>query len=69
MNGLPGVPGPCPGLLTCWTRHGGQWLGRVYAVVDDGQVVLVEAWVAAGHLSRQGEGPGGRDTSPSSGHG
>jgi len=53
VEGLPGVPARCPGLFVEWTRRGGgEWLGRVvYAVIDDGQVVLVEAWVAAEHLA------------------
>ncbi len=53
VEGLPGVPARCPGLFVEWTRRGdGAWLGRVvYAVIDDGQVVLVEAWVAAEHLA------------------
>lgn len=49
--------GRCPGLLVEWSRRGdagqpgGGWFGRVvYAVVDDGQVVLVEAWVPAAQL-------------------
>lgn len=54
VTGLPGSPGPCPGLLSEWSRDGkkGPWRGRVvYAVVDnDGRVVLVEAWVPADHL-------------------
>lgn len=53
VTGLPGEAEPCPGLLSEWIRDGeeGPWRGRVvYAVVDDGRVVLVEAWVAADHL-------------------
>jgi hypothetical protein len=34
-----------------WAQRDGGWFGRVvYAVDDDGRVVLVEAWVAAKHL-------------------
>lgn len=41
------------------TREHG-WLGRVvYAVVDDGQVVLVEAWIPAQHLAAAGDRPSG----------
>lgn len=49
--------GRCPGLLVEWSRRGGAgqqgggWFERVvYAFVDDGQVVLVEAWVPAAQL-------------------
>jgi len=53
VTGLPGEAKPCPGLLSEWIRDGEEapWRGRVvYAVVDDGRVVLVEAWVPADHL-------------------
>ncbi|MDP9397871.1 MAG: hypothetical protein M3P96_08670 [Actinomycetota bacterium] len=52
MSDLPGDPGRWPGLLAEWSqREGGAWFGRVvYAVVDAGRVVLVEAWVPAEHL-------------------
>ncbi len=51
VSGLPGQPGRWPGLLVAWQRQGPSWSGRVvYAVVDDGQVVLVEAWVPAERL-------------------
>ncbi|MEJ7704656.1 MAG: hypothetical protein WKF47_13735 [Geodermatophilaceae bacterium] len=60
VSGLPGVPARCPGLLSQWTRDHGRWLGRVvYAVVDDGQVVLVEAWIPAEHLAAAGDRPSG----------
>ncbi len=52
VSDLPGDPGRWPGLLAEWSqREGGAWFGRVvYAVVDAGRVVLVEAWVPAEHL-------------------
>lgn len=51
VSGLPGQPGRWPGLLVAWQRQGPSWSGRVvYAVVDEGQVVLVETWVPAEHL-------------------
>lgn len=51
VSGLRGQPGRWPGLLVAWQRQGPSWSGRVvYAVVDDGQVVLVETWVSAEHL-------------------
>ncbi len=52
VSELPGAPARCPGLLAEWARReGDRWFGRVvYAVPDRGQVVLVEAWVAAEHL-------------------
>ena len=60
VSGLPGITGPCPGLLSEWIREHGQYLGRVvYAVVDDGQVVLVEAWIPAQHLAAAGDRPSG----------
>ena len=53
VSGLPGAPGRHPGLLAEW-RHdqgSGRWLGRVvYAVDEQGRVVLVERWIAAEHL-------------------
>ncbi len=54
---LPGYPDRCPGLLAEWRTDGtGRWFGRVvYAVVDDGLVVLVETWVPAEHLERAGD--------------
>ncbi len=60
VSGLdPSSAGRCPGLLAEWTRRGdpatGGWYGRVvYAVVDDGRVVLVEAWIPARHLHPSG---------------
>jgi hypothetical protein len=54
VAGLPGSPGRHPGLLAEW-RHdtsSGRWLGRVvYAVDEQGRVVLVERWVPAEHLT------------------
>ena len=42
-----------PGLLVEWRQEGQGWQGRVvYAVASGaGVCVLVEAWLAAGHLS------------------
>lgn len=53
VDDLPGQAGRCPGLLTEWVRQqDGAWSARVvYAVVDDGRVVLIETWVPARHLS------------------
>ena len=49
---LPDSPTRCAGLLVSWARRGGGWSGRVvYAVAEDDQVVLVEAWVPAEHLA------------------
>jgi hypothetical protein len=54
VSGLPGSPGRYPGLLAEW-RHdqgSGRWLGRVvYAVDEQGRVVLVERWLPAEHLT------------------
>lgn len=53
-SGLVDCPGRWAGLLTEWRREQdyGRWAGRVVYVVDDaGQVVLVEAWIYAEHLS------------------
>jgi len=52
VTGLPDVPGRWPGLLTEWAqRDGGGWYGRVvYAVEDNGQAVVVQAWMPAEHL-------------------
>jgi hypothetical protein len=51
VRGLSDDPGRWPGLLAEWAQREGGWFGRVvYAVDDDGRVVLVEAWVAAEHL-------------------
>ncbi len=56
VAGLPGQPDRYPGLLAEWRADAaGQWSGRVvYAVDDDGRVVLVEAWVPAEHLRPAG---------------
>ncbi len=59
VTGLDPSDGRCPGLLAEWSRRGdgavGAWFGRVvYAIVDDGRVVLVEAWVPARHLHPSG---------------
>ena len=59
VQGLPDAPGRWPGLLAEWRQaaeDGGRvasWEGRVvYAVTGaSGACVLVEAWLAAGHLS------------------
>lgn len=52
VTGLPATPGPCPGVLTAWVQESRSWLGRVvYATVEDGRVVLVEAWLDARFLS------------------
>ncbi len=54
VSGLPGSPGRHPGLLAEW-RHdpsSGRWVGRVvYAVDEQGRIVLVERWVPAEHLT------------------
>jgi len=54
VAGLPGSPGRFPGLLAEW-RHDqatGRWSGRVvYAVDEQGRVVLVERWIPAEHLT------------------
>lgn len=53
--GLAGYPDRCPGLLSMWLRSDAAWLGRVvFAVEEDGRVVLVEAWVPAEHLEPVG---------------
>ncbi len=59
VTGLDPSDGRCPGLLAEWSRRGDAaadgWFGRVvYAIVDDGRVVLVEAWVPARHLHPSG---------------
>lgn len=50
--GLPDRPDRLPALLARWARRGDRWYGRVvYAAVDDdGQVVLVPAWLPAEQL-------------------
>lgn len=49
----PEASGTWPGLLVAWARSSsGTWNGRVvYAVVKDGEVILVEAWLDSAHLS------------------
>ena len=54
VAGLPGSPGRHPGLLAEWRADAssGRWLGRVvYAVDEQGRIVLVERWVPAEHLT------------------
>jgi hypothetical protein len=54
VSGLPGSPGRHPGLLAEWRHDSGssRWLGRVvYAVDEQGRVVLVERWLPAEHLT------------------
>lgn len=66
MTGLPGTPGRCSGLVSEWLSEDGQgWFGRVvYAVVEAGRVMLVEAWLPAEYLApaspRGWERPGRR---------
>ncbi len=52
VSGLP-QPGRHAGLLVEWRRGPDQqWLARVvYAVMDDGSPVLIEAWLPAAHLT------------------
>ena len=50
----PEAAGRWPALLLSWSRSGASWRGRVvYAYVRAGEVVLVEAELDAGHLSRR----------------
>jgi hypothetical protein len=54
ISGLPELAGRHAGLLVEWRREPGrtEWSARVvYAYEDAGGPVLVEAWVAAAHLS------------------
>ena len=54
VSGLPGSPGRHPGLLAEWRhdRSTGRWSGRVvYALDEQGRVVLVERWLPAEHLT------------------
>ena len=53
VSNLPDVPGRWPGLALEWARQAdGSWTSRVaYAVRNGDQVVLVEAWVLAQHLT------------------
>ena len=56
VQGLPDIPGRCPGLLVEWRQPQGgaapQWEGRVLYVVAQGAgpPVVVEAWLPAEHL-------------------
>jgi len=55
VQGLSDAPGRWPGLLVEWRRPDGPggWEGRVVYVVHQGVTgaVVVEAWLAAPHLS------------------
>ncbi len=54
VHGLQDAPGRWPGLLVEWRQppDGTGWEGRVVYVVAAGpRVVVVEAWLAAPHLS------------------
>ena len=56
---MPDCPGRFAGLVVEWSPGpaAAGWLGRVVYVVDGdnaGRAVLVEAWVAAEHLTPAG---------------
>ena len=56
VQGLGDAPGRWPGLLVEWRQApdgAAGWQGRVVYVVSPGTAapVVVEAWLAAGHLS------------------
>lgn len=51
VTGLPEAPGRFAGVVLSWRHLPGEgWSARTVYVVDDGDPVLIEAWVPADYL-------------------